>query len=149
MKELRIIAAIMLSGTLLACSAKNTPNVSDGPDEPQATQSQVRSPSSPPASGISSVDEVKVTPAAGDKLQLRGSSFAKYEYSDLMATLYCRAWRHTQANGFDGAYPLRFHKLQGGEAASAHVAIASVQMFRGSPPKGQSPLDRSWCSKIP
>jgi hypothetical protein len=155
MRKLRVLAGILLPILLAACTAKNAPDVTDGSSDAQSNPPQSapgpaqNSPSRSPAIGITSVADVKVTPATGDKLQLRGASTDKYRYSDLMAVLYCRAWQFAQANGYNGAYPLRFHKLKGGEPASAHVAVASVQMFRGAPDEGKSPLGRSWCSKTP
>ncbi|MEM8687319.1 MAG: hypothetical protein AAGF81_08320 [Pseudomonadota bacterium] len=103
-----------------------------------------------PTSGvITKVSAVKVTPALNNVVQFRGSSSNDFTYDHLQSVLYCRAWRHAQANGFAGGYPLRFHKLEGANAESALVAIASVRMYEGANTSGKSSVNESWCSKVP
>ena len=92
---------------------------------------------------------MKLTPEQGDIIQVRGSSSKNYSYEDLKAVLYCRAWQYSRAQGFNGAHPLRFHKLEGTNASAARVAIASVQLYNGSAPAGKTPLGQSWCSRVP
>ncbi len=130
-----IIAGVAL---LAACKTTDRPVVSDGGG------------SGGSASGIiTTVDSVKLTPEQGDIIQVRGSASKDFSYDDLKAVLYCRAWQHSRTQGFAGAHPLRFHKLEGTNAAAARVAIASVQLYQGGTPAGKTPLGQSWCSKVP
>ncbi|MEM7427718.1 MAG: hypothetical protein AAF441_16620 [Pseudomonadota bacterium] len=126
-----ITAAVLLA----ACQTTDRPVVGDGGG---------------PSSGvITTVDTVKLTPEQGDVIQVRGSSSKDFSYDDLQAVLYCRAWQHSRTQGFAGAHPLRFHKLEGTNAAAARVAIASVQLYQGATPAGKTPLGQSWCNKVP
>ncbi|MCP5082683.1 MAG: hypothetical protein GY948_13430 [Alphaproteobacteria bacterium] len=102
-----------------------------------------------PSGVITKVGAVKVTPALNNVVQFRGSASKAFTYDHLQAVLYCRAWQHAQSNGLGGGYPLRFHKLEGANADSALVAIASIQMFEGSNTSGKSSLNQAWCGKVP
>ena len=102
-----------------------------------------------PSGVITKVSAVKVTPALNNVVQFRGSASKAFTYDHLQSVLYCRAWQHAQANGLSGGYPLRFHKLEGANADSALVAIASIQMFEGANTSGKSSLNGAWCTKVP
>ncbi len=103
-----------------------------------------------PSSGvITKVNAVKVTPALNNVVQFRGSASKDFTYDHLKSVLYCRAWRHAQTNGFGGGNPLRFHELEGANADSALVAIASVRMFVGANTSGEASVSESWCAKVP
>ncbi len=103
-----------------------------------------------PATGvITKVNAVKVTPALNNVVQFRGSASKDFTYDHLQSVLYCRAWRHAQTNGFGGGNPLRFHKLEGANADSALVAIASIKMFVGANTSGEASVNESWCAKVP
>ena len=102
-----------------------------------------------PSGVITKVSAVKVTPALNNVVQFRGSASKAFTYDHLQAVLYCRAWQHAQSNGLGGGYPLRFHRLEGANADSALVAIASIQMFEGSNTSGKSSLNSAWCGKVP
>ena len=132
----KLWALIMSAAFLAACQTTDRPVVSDGGGGPTGGT-------------ITSVDSVKLTPEQGDVIQVRGSSSKDYSYDHLQAVLYCRAWQYTRTQGFSGAYPMRFHKLEGTNAAAARVAIASVQLYHGSAPAGKTPLGQSWCSRVP
>ena len=134
--------AIFAGAALLAaCQTTDRPVVSDGGGSAGGGGS---------ASGtITTVDKVKLTPEQGDRIQVRGSSSSDFSYEDLKAVLYCRAWQYSRTQGFSGAHPIRFHKLEGTNASAARVAIASVQLYHGSTPDGKTPLGQSWCSRVP
>ena len=132
-KHLTVFAGAVL---VAACQTTDRPVVSDGGGGPSGGT-------------ITTVDSVKLTPEQGDVIQVRGSSSKNYSYDDLQAVLYCRAWQYSRAQGFNGAHPIRFHKLEGTNASAARVAIASVQLYNGSTPSGKTALGQSWCSRVP
>lgn len=147
MKKFGVLAAIAGAATLGAC-AGNEPvldSSSDSVDSGGASSSIDAGPSGV----ITKVSTVKVTPALGNVVQFRGSASKAFTYDHLQSVLYCRAWQHVQSNGFTGGYPIRFHKLEGANADSALVAIASIQMFEGSNSSGKSSLNSAWCGKVP
>ena len=133
-----------LAGALaLGACAGNEPIIGSGDSSAGASLDQG------PSGVITKVSAVKVTPALNNVVQFRGSASKAFTYDHLQAVLYCRAWRHVQTNGLAGGYPLRFHKLEGANADSALVAIASIKMFEGSNTSGKSSLNNAWCGKVP
>lgn len=126
---------------LAACQTTDRPVVTDGGGGGGG--------GGPTSGTITSISKVKLTQEQGNVIQVRGSSSKDFSYDDLQAVLYCRAWQYTRTQGASGAYPLRFHKLEGTNAAAARVAIASVQLYSGSAPAGKTPLGQSWCNRVP
>ncbi len=143
MKRFYQAAAIAAAATLAAC-AGNEPILDSGSGDSPGVSLDTG-----PSGVITKVSAVKVTPALDNVVQFRGSASKAFTYDHLQSVLYCRAWRHAQSNGFSGGYPVRFHKLEGANADSALVAIASIQMFEGSNSSGKSSLNQSWCGKVP
>lgn len=147
MKTFSVLVAAVGTALLGAC-AGNEPILDSGTSG--GGSSDVSSSTDAGPSGvITKVSAVKVTPALGGVVQFRGSASKAFSYDHLQSVLYCRAWQHVQTNGFSGGYPLRFHKLEGANADSALVAIASIQMFEGTNSSGKSSLNSAWCGKVP
>lgn len=140
-----LAGAVALSGC-----AGNEPTLGSGSSGGGGDGSLAAALEEGPTTGvITKVNAVKVTPALDNVVQFRGSASKDFTYDHLQSVLYCRAWRHAQTHGFGGGYPLRFHKLEGANANSALVAIASVRMYEGANTSGKSSVNEAWCSKVP
>ncbi len=141
--------ALLAGAAVLGACAGNEPVLDSGSGSASSDSSLAAALNEGPSGVITKVGAVKVTPALNGVVQFRGSASKAFTYDHLQSVLYCRAWQHAQANGFSGGYPLRFHKLEGANADSALVAIASIQMFEGSNTSGKSSLNQAWCAKVP
>ncbi len=141
----RLVA--VAGAVLLGACAGNEPVLDSG--SPSTDNSVAPSLDAGPSGAITRVSAVKVTPSQNNVVQFRGSASKAFTYDHLQSVLYCRAWQFAQSKGLGGGYPLRFHKLEGANADSALVAIASIQMFEGSNTSGKSSLNSAWCGKVP
>lgn len=141
--------AALVSAVVLSGCAGNEPVIGSGPSSDSDAGSSVAVDPGPSSGVITKVSAVKVTPALNNVVQFRGSASKDFTYDHLQSVLYCRAWRHAQTNGFGGGNPLRFHKLEGANANSALVAIASIKMFAGANTSGEASVNESWCAKVP
>lgn len=116
-----------------------------------------------PASGITRVGEVKITPGGrehwkewlgvgdGDAYLLTAAATPQHSEHDLMAVLWCAARHYAQNNGYAAWRPRQFSVTSTSAADQPHIAHAMVEMFRNDLPEGVLTLDKQkdWCLEVP
>lgn len=139
----KVLAIAAIAAVLSACGGRSGPSEQSDPLVADISTATV------PPSGITSIDDVKITDNGSRGTYFEGVSSAAFSMSDVLAVLYCRAARYRIENGYT-VMAVKKVVRQGYSRNNSPQAIAALLTFHRDPvPENVKPLTKDWCAVVP
>ncbi len=143
----RLYAACLLTAStamLFACAS---------PGGTQTTDASLQTPNmTVPASGITPVKDVIVTPRENDQLELTAAANGTFKFEQVQAVLWCRASQHAKANKYADWSIVKVEQLRPATNDTPMIGRGLVQLVKtpAQPAGGKKhPAVKDWCKDVP
>jgi hypothetical protein len=101
-----------------------------------------------PASGITPVKEVVVTPRENDTLELTAAANGSFKFEQLTAVLWCRAGQYAKQNKQEWS-AIKIEQLREASEEQPMVGRGLVQLSKATKTHGKKAPIKDWCKDVP
>ncbi len=138
------IKALSLAAMTVAVAACSSPQALQNDASLQIPNLQI------PASGITPVRDVIVTPRENDTIEFTAAANGTFKFEQLTAVMWCRASQHAKANKFPEWQPLKSEQLRAATPDAPMIGRGLVQMVKTPAPQTGKRLPvKDWCKDVP